>query len=260
MEFRIPLASWTSSTHCWLISGFSSTRILMSFSAVLFTMSSSRSLHTHPGLPWPRYSTLHLATEPHSVLLGPLSKPVQVPPAGTPSFCCITHTTRLVPSADLHGVHSIPLLCHHDNAEEQWSQDWPWSPLVTSPHVCTDPLTTALQQQSAWVNFIQSGSQFSTQTVLAFKSLSHLPTVSRASKLPKTLGVQRWPSLYTYQTNLGVSQLSPGVNGTTGKPDRDTEVKMTGKDLVPLKRQIAHRRGYRSISKWKIAKWLWILQ
>jgi len=50
MEFRIPLAFQAAGAHCWLMFSFSSVRTPKSFSAGLFSRSSSPSLYTYLGL------------------------------------------------------------------------------------------------------------------------------------------------------------------------------------------------------------------
>jgi len=68
------------------------TRTPKSFSARLFSVSSSPSLCTYLGLPWSKYNTLHLA------LVGscrPTSQACPGPPVWHPFPCCINYTTQL---------------------------------------------------------------------------------------------------------------------------------------------------------------------
>jgi len=61
MQPKIQLALWTTITRCWLMSSFSFTRTLKSFSAVLFSVSSFPSLYTYLWLHPSKCNTLHLA-------------------------------------------------------------------------------------------------------------------------------------------------------------------------------------------------------
>lgn len=78
------------SVHCWLTSGFLSTRTHKS-SAALLSMSSS-SLYAYLGLPWPK-GNKHLGldpVEPHQVCVGPLLKFIHAPLDVSLSFCWIS--------------------------------------------------------------------------------------------------------------------------------------------------------------------------
>ncbi|KAK4811059.1 hypothetical protein QYF61_016345, partial [Mycteria americana] len=91
----IRLAFWAASAHCWLMSSFSSTNTLKSFSAGLLSIHSSPSLYPCLGLPRPRLALLNFRRFPWAHLSS-LSR-------------VSTRPLSLVSSTNLLRVHSIPL-------------------------------------------------------------------------------------------------------------------------------------------------------
>ena len=144
---RIPLAFWTGSAHYWLVLNVASTRLLSFFAGLL--SSSSPSLHTYLGLPWPRCKTLHFTllnliwlTWTHLSSVSMSFWMASLPPALS------TVLPRLVSSAILLRVQLIPsymslikMLKSTSPKTDAWG-----TPLVTNLHLDIEPLTTTLSE------------------------------------------------------------------------------------------------------------------
>ena len=150
MQPRVRLAFWTVSTHCWLMSSFSSTGTHKSFLAELLSITLAPSLYWYLGLPWPMCRTLHLIllnlmrfTQAHFLSLSKSLWMVFQPSS------LLTAPLSLMSSANLLKVHSIPLsMSRMKILTSTGPSNDPWgTPLVTSLHLDIAPLTTSLWMQ-----------------------------------------------------------------------------------------------------------------
>jgi len=129
----------------------------------------------------------HGSVELHQVHVGPLFKPIHVPLDAIPPFYCVNGTTQLSATSKLLRVHSIPSLMSMMKMLKSTSPKTdPWgTPLMTSLHLDTQPLTATLWLQPSNQFFIHPIAQPS------YPYLSNLEIRMWCRAMPKALHKSR---------------------------------------------------------------------